>query len=92
MAAGFERAKQLYEYIASRPDGALVSEIRNATGFLSCNAALLAMLNENGFLVYFETEPDGRWRIHAWKEADRRVYPKKSDEFYFANCLEGKIK
>lgn len=90
MAVGFERAKQLYEYIAAHPDGVLAREMREKRHIHV--SILLTLLNENGFMVYTDYDENNKLRIHAWKEADRRVYPKKSDEFYFANCLEGKIK
>lgn len=81
---GFQKAKQYYAYIAAHKDGVLVSDFIRATGYKSCKAALFALLDDNGFLVYLEDDPDGKHRIHAWKEVDRTVRPQKSFPNYWS--------
>jgi len=77
-----ERARQFYEYIASRPDGVPAREMRE-----KCHihvSILLTLLNENGFMVYTATDESGKLRIHAWKEVDRTVRPQKSFPNYWS--------
>ena len=79
---GFVRAKQLYEYIASRPDGVPAREMREKRHIQV--SILLTLLNENGFMVYTDYDKNNKLRIHAWKEVDRTVRPQKSFPNYWS--------